>query len=795
MGYCNPKEKDIPYMGMVGGPPVHGRYPGQSGPPLKQLGSEQLDSGHAEEIRGPYKVLMKPHNEWSGKEEEDNCELLNKSDQPRRVLMKNEWGADNRRDEDMYPRVTPGENFSKQGTHSSDNLSVKSQDGKDKRKAMDDRGGRKAEVLSVSSQEVTLVRPITTKDPTLIQKIESLNAKARATDVREDQKNKEGVSTGGDKIIHSSAGQRKSYNAVQGRVDDRGKGRAINQESDAWRKKPQVVTDSSRPISAGKNQDQAATGEDDEDDEDQRVKMRELAKQRAMQLQREEEERIKEQKAKALAKLEELNRRTQAADGATHKLEKAPPSGEQPVVSPKQMMHETRDEPPVLTLAPNRTVPTHVVVEPTTMSRDSILEKPKNEKEAVVSHARSVRSADNAAAAALPATDTSMPRQKRVGYKPKQSNPQVEKNPTEKLNEVSKTEAPKARSDIAINDLEVTAVVHEETLSSSEPILQDHSQSLPHQKKKNNRNNKSKPKLDDNSLHAGNPLPAASGNGKPKVTPDQLPIEPTSSAKPVTDTKDPPTQHLEQHNSDEAQGRGNYQWKPQNPRRVQRNSQANRPAGSGEAVIWAPVRSQNKAETVNEASSKIVSEGVVAKSEAVTVKSEDLGQNNNVKSKRAEMERYVPKPAAKEQVSQQPMSPSPSASLTEKAAESSPEPKIAEVKPKQQQGKPLGAWRQRGPVESSRGVAKNVEKFMDQQESFKQPVTEPVKKEEPQHLPPEQPIASGEWNDGWHMPDEPPPPAAPPVAPSFKDQGAVMGRGKQYPNKGQKKYSGLQQQQ
>ena len=39
----------------------------------------------------------------------------------------------------------------------------------------------------------------------------------------------------------------------------------------------------------------------------QRARMKEIAAQRAKQLQKEEEERTKEQKAKALAKLEELN--------------------------------------------------------------------------------------------------------------------------------------------------------------------------------------------------------------------------------------------------------------------------------------------------------------------------------------------------------------------------------------------------------------------------------------------------------------------------------------------------------
>lgn len=227
MGYCNSND-----MGMSAAPPVHGRYSTQNTP---EAGSNharaggrgptvQVDSGHSEENRGPYKVLMKQHNEWGGKEEEDNWERSTVGNN------KNEWGADNRRDEEMFSRTTPGENFGRGGSYSSDNFIVKSPEGMDKAKAVDDSGGRKSE----SSPEVPC--PATRKDPTLLQKIEGLNAKARATDgwhdaalgsSREEQKNRlqavnakadcsknevatlaacfERTQTTGDKIIQSTA--------------------------------------------------------------------------------------------------------------------------------------------------------------------------------------------------------------------------------------------------------------------------------------------------------------------------------------------------------------------------------------------------------------------------------------------------------------------------------------------------------------------------------------------------------------------------------------------------------------
>ena len=48
--------------------------------------------------------------------------------------------------------------------------------------------------------------------------------------------------------------------------------------------------------------------------------MKELVKQKAKQLQEGEEERNKKQTVRALAKLEELNGRTQAIEGSTQKL-------------------------------------------------------------------------------------------------------------------------------------------------------------------------------------------------------------------------------------------------------------------------------------------------------------------------------------------------------------------------------------------------------------------------------------------------------------------------------------------
>lgn len=528
----------------------------------------------------------------------------------------------------------------------------------------------------------------------------------------------------------------------------------------------------------------------------QRAKMRELAKQRAIQLQKEEEERIREQKAKALAKLEELNRRTQAAEGSTQMLEKDPPSIDE------QVMLETKDEAPSPAVAPNHNVAAQISDNSTRVVGESTVLSPKKaQKEPVVSHDQSlpskvdVRNSSAADSTAAPqVNDSSVCRPKRMGYKQKQ-NTQVEKKSTEKLIEVSTTEAPKGHSSTAVSDIESTEVVPIKISSSCELTLTDNSHIMPesssHQRRKNNRSSKSKPKLNDTAPLSAIPSPApreinhlkaSSGNGKPKAS-DQLELDP-SSVQSVTDPKDPiqPSEQNCSLPSEEAHGKGNYQWKPQqHSRRVQRNPQANRPGDrfhGSDAVIWAPVRAQTKAETMDGAGLNAVPEVVTT-----AAKSDDLGQSN-VKSKRAEMERYIPKPVVAKELSQQgniqqpmPSSVSPTeSSFQGKAGGSNVEAKNGDAK-QNKPGKLHGAWRQRGSTESPRVQggysltpipSENVHNYMDQQQSFK-PVRDPVKEEE--------------WNDGWNMPEEPPPVAAL-VTSGVKDQGAVTGRGKRNQHKG-----------
>ncbi|KAH9315033.1 hypothetical protein KI387_023660, partial [Taxus chinensis] len=102
-----------------------------------------------------------------------------------------------------------------------------------------------------------------------------------------------------------------------------------------------IAPENSGDKSVGESNAQQSSGSHDY--EAQRAWLKEAAAQRAKQLQREEEERIKEQKAKALLKLEELNRRASGVatpqDVENHKIENiAPVSGS--VISEAVQQHQ-----------------------------------------------------------------------------------------------------------------------------------------------------------------------------------------------------------------------------------------------------------------------------------------------------------------------------------------------------------------------------------------------------------------------------------------------------------------------
>jgi len=443
----------------------------------------------------------------------------------------------------------------------------------------------------------------------------------------------------------------------------------------------------------------------------QRAKMKELAMQRTRQLQEEEEERTRKQKAKARAKLEELNKRSQAGDGSTQKeyitnpqlqeeeeewtrkekpkalakldeLNKQSQAGDgstqkeyitNPSIQnkPEELQPSETKTAAVKFAAVNSTLNGNAVcqIHDPSISRvekSSVLPgEPSVEtlkisgKEPIVKHNQvvvlhqDINTADDTNL--LHAHNNVASKQKRMSYKQKQNIPS-EKASSDKVVSTTST-APKveneARLDVSLPSGGVTNEVGSACVSDlpiSSAAVVDSSANL---KKKNIRNSKNKHKHEEISTQAVLPIPKETNVFKSSVESDKSKASDFALdqgvLQPAPLSKDP-SQFPEQHRysaNEESHGRTNSQWKSQHSRRLPRNMQANRPAEKShgtDAVMWAPVKPQNKSEIMDELVEN-------RKTEAVNpVKNEQ--QVHNLKNKRAEMERYIPKPVAKEMAQQ-----------------------------------------------------------------------------------------------------------------------------------------------
>lgn len=887
MGYCNSSERDFPFMGMPAGPPMYNRYPGENAPPDpgnnharagphgptgRASVSDQVESGHPEDARGPYKVLLKQHNEWDEKRAEDkwehnvpdNAPYIGKGDPPRKSTQKYEWGSEDRKDDDIYSgrRILggdeiPSQNFDNRGRYSSD-----LPENRGKAKTADHSSVLKSENAASTFSQAPQVFTATPKDSALLQKIEGLNAKARASDGRPDAvsvpsgdekmsrsqvvdakvnhlRNEGGTDFGrihtsgnlvhasreldiptSDNTLHSTASSgtnisRRASHGVQGRLDHRGK-KFNTQDADGWRKKPLAVEStgavsvlnlepsSNVPvqdhlpsvIAAEKyviNLQEKDEGEsltpmfDPSDCQEQRAKMREIAKQRALQLQKEEEERIREQKAKALAKLEELNRRTQAADGSTQKVEKAPPSvsiqqeKEECQVPAEQVMVACKSETPSPELVsnPNAQITKSSAIgaaESADLSNATTMEMSENvQLEPVVPHTASA--ADPRAATQVNEGNTS--RHRRMGYKLRHNISQGG-NLTEKSVTLSSTEAQKNNTDVPVNA--TTEVVAGEVGPSRELSLPMDpnilTESSAHQKKKNSRSNKNKHRSDD--------VPSVTALVPKETNSEKASVESGKLGFSELESDLSSIQSSEQQRTllpnEEPSGRANSQWKSQHTRRMPKSQQANRNTEK-DAVMWAPVRSDKKAEFMDEASNRTIPDTVIATEKVDNV------IPNNPKSKRAEMERYVPKPVAKEQLAQQ--------TLLDETVESSHTVNltigniICTVEPgnvndkQKKQSKAHGSWQQRGShdvlISSISDCSKSTQESIEQQQQSLKPEVNSMK---------EKTKLSDDWNasDGWNT-SETSDTAVPVSSAVVKDQGLITSRGKRHPFKGHRNVS------
>ncbi|EPS69794.1 hypothetical protein M569_04972 [Genlisea aurea] len=415
--------------------------------------------------------------------------------------------------------------------------------------------------------------------------------------------------------------------------------------------------------------------------------MRELAKQRATQMQKQEEERMREQKAKALAKLEELNRRTLASDSAYQKVEPSQSSDGNKVE--KEIFNEIGElvnidarfpQPPgsnqtlnldaenpaeervksvkILSVNVQKTGPARPVVSSSPMPVD-------------VHDGSSIQGASRS-------TEMSISKHQR----------QMEKKFFLKG---SNGNAATADADRDCNSAAVTfdASSSQENVSNEgkppsgaanvTEISKTPAASSAHPRRKNNRSSKNK--------HMPIEVPPVTEEDS-IVNPELKNSVTDSESRVLTlNSTDKEMQLLPEISSEKTVHKVSGQWKPQPSRRFARGQPGNRFAEKhhgSDNVVWAPVQTQTKA-------AKSTSSSVEAKPKFVEENSTKVDDNgaaaqNASKGKRAEMERYVPKPVALEMSQPQ----------IHKEEEQDPDAK-AIIKHK----KDNGTWRRRGPSDSS----------------------------------------------------------------------------------------------
>ncbi|GAA0138873.1 hypothetical protein LIER_00533 [Lithospermum erythrorhizon] len=564
------------------------------------------------------------------------------------------------------------------------------------------------------------------------------------------------VGPGDDRVVHHTAAPmlRRPYHAMSNKSDHGGKGKFGNQPADGLQMRPLAskVESDRNFVECGFQQDMEVAEihqpskveggfntklQDSTGSQAQRAKMREITKQRAMQLQREEEERIRDQKAKALAKLEELNRRTQSGDASNPVAKKS--------VSSKTSKEQQEGDDVELTESVIKVDSPSLVIQ---LKSEGGLVNDENKKVVLGSSITSkivpvepLKVNESAETVPLKHVVNAGIRDgassheldgrwnKSTSYKQKQNNAAV-KNYNEKSVSVDSREGRKSPTDTTVKDREPD-FTSSDVCSSKKPsvdIRNDISQSSV-EHRRSSRSSKSKNKHDDaarvSTTVATGPTQTVPSETSHKIVMPQAPslqlsfgsIQVAVNGESGLEMPDQSSSLLNEDTHKEV----NSRLKPQHTSRMPRVQQVNNKLSVDDAAVWAPVRSPNKVGTSEEDTAKgDLKQGPKS---GTSGKSANLAQNSS-RSKRAEMERYIPKPVAKElaeQVGTQPIVSSvctstlddlPSVqhvgSETTVYAGSSVESGQGLMK-HNKPGKTHGAWRQRGSTEFSH--AKNIRKI------------------------------------------------------------------------------------
>ncbi|RRT73311.1 hypothetical protein B296_00003211 [Ensete ventricosum] len=406
----------------------------------------------------------------------------------------------------------------------------------------------------------------------------------------------------------------------------------------------------------------------------QRAKLKEIAAQRAKQLKEEEEERTREQKAKALAKLEELNRRS-AAQNMNQKLNDA-------FFTRKSVQHHEESRTDIAqTDALTGNLPGGVLVENT----DTFLQAGDCDNKEhgtpmalllnMVSHPSSLGHETNTMEIATHNIGSQShvsvgSKHKQMGHRRRQKVP-LEKSLGEKqmmenvgsncLDEVAQERSPDEKPVTAENKESPEIIDEVHTSAPDGDMLQHNGDPSVQHKKKNSRNlrnkNKDEPLMTSSlsfSAHSHENveerLSESSKSHPPaSITVNSSVLAQVSPEKSVSQDSRDGAVHSDQGCSniiEEVHGRLNNQWKPQPPRRPARSQQIVRnmdKVHGSETVVWAPIKPANKNGQPEE-----ISQSSMMGSNYESSQRNEHDLHNGMRTRRAEMERYVPKPVAKE---------------------------------------------------------------------------------------------------------------------------------------------------
>ncbi|XP_062204057.1 protein MODIFIER OF SNC1 1-like [Phragmites australis] len=472
------------------------------------------------------------------------------------------------------------------------------------------------------------------------------------------------------------------------------------------------------------------------DYESQRAKMRELAAQRAKKLQAEEEERIKNQKAKALAKLEELNRRssvlqknpndtTEETDDV-HNEQKAGLDVTAKLANSTAELRDVTASDSLTALQPRD--PKHIV--------------PAQPQSATLSHTADVGK-DPAAHATSSSARNAQSNMEHVAQKSISQSHSISvpkpKQGYRKRHVVSEEKIPDEKPIVPVSPANARKHV-DASFDTAVAVVTPHGDP-PAQNKKGARHSRNKKKVDDAPVTLKyapvvfNEQNAVKVSSEPKTQTGGVII--SSSIVPTEGTivtvgsitvggiSLAPLNQERVKSPDGTQNSENSRSRPQQARKSGKHQPAVRPVENphgNEGIVWAPVNPSG-----HEQSDGALLNTAVAEPAQPAEKNSNDGENVT-RTKRAEMERYVPKPLSKELQQQnlgqnlQSDNKSHGKEAVEKSSnakfDAATEPKKSEDKKTSKgHGKSHPSWRRRNTEESAVVVPNPVELAYSSRES------------------------------------------------------------------------------